>query len=59
MNEEIVLVVPLVRHLKRTKGHVADGGVKKAVREVCFLKPLDSNGRFLIELLGNSPADTV
>ena len=54
-----MFVIPLVRHRERTKGHVADGGVKKAVREVCFFKPLDSNGRFLVELPGDPPADAV
>ena len=59
VNEKVVLVVPLVRHFERPKWHVADGGVKKAVREVCFLKPLDSDRGFLIELAGDTPADSV
>ena len=59
VNEKVVLVIPLVRYLERTKWHVADGGVKKAVREFCCLKPLDSDGGFLIELLGDASTDTI
>ena len=59
MNEKIVSVIPLVDHLEGTEGHIPDGGVKKTVREVCFLKPLDSNGRLLIKLLGDAAGDTV
>ena len=54
VNEEIVSVIPLVDHLEGAEGHIPDGGVKKAVREVCFFKPLDSDRRLLIELLGDA-----
>lgn len=54
MNEEIVSVIPLVDHLEGAEGHISDSGVKKAVREVCFFKPLDSDGRLLIKLLGDA-----
>ena len=54
-----MLVIAFIRHLEVAEGDITDGHIKKAVREVCFLKPLDSNGRFLIELLGDAPADGI
>ena len=59
VNEKIVLVVAFVRHLEAAEGNVADGHIKKAVREVCLLKPLNSDGGLLIKLLGNAPADGI
>ena len=54
VNEEIISVIPLVDHLEGAEGHISNSGVKKAVREVCFLKPLDSDRRSLIKLLGDA-----
>ena len=54
-----MLVVPLVWQLKTSEWDIADGGIKKAVREVRFLKPLDSNAAVLIKLLGDTARDGV
>ena len=59
MDQEVILVIPLVRNLKSAKRHIAHGGIKKAVRQICFLKPANSDGRFLIKLLRDASADAV
>ena len=59
MNKKIVLVVFLIQNLERPKGHIANGHIKEAVRQVGFLKALDRNAVFLVELLGNAPGNTV
>jgi len=52
-------IVLFVWHFEGAKGNVADRCIKKAVRKVCVLKPLDSDGGFLMELLDDAPADAV
>lgn len=59
MDQEVILVVSLVHNLKRAKRYITNGGIKKAVRQVRFLKPANSDRRFLIKLLCNSSADAV
>ena len=59
MDQEVILVVSLVHNLKRAKRYITNGGIKKAVRQICFLKPANSDRRFLIKLLCNSSADAV
>ena len=59
MDKEIQLVIAFVPQLEIAKGHVTDGGVKKAVREICFFKPLNSDGGLLIKLSGNTSTDAV
>ena len=59
VNEEIVLIIPLVHELEVAEGNITDGNIKKAVREVCVFKPLNSDRGLLIELLGDTPTDTV
>ena len=54
-----MLIVALVGHLELPKGDIADCGVKEAVGKVCILKALHRDAVFLIELLGDSPGNTV
>ena len=53
MDQEVVFVVALVRHLELAEGHVADGPVKEGVGKLGGLVALHGNGGPLIELLGN------
>ena len=48
VDQEVILVIPLVHNLKRAKRHITNGGIKKAVRQICFFKPTNSDRRFLI-----------
>ena len=59
MNEEVVLIIALVGHLELPEGDIADCSVKEAVGKVCILKVLHRDAVFLIELLGDSPGNTV
>ena len=59
MNEEVVLVVALVRHLELPEGDIADCSVKEAVGKVCIFKALHRDAVFLIQLLGDPPGNTV
>ena len=59
VDQEIVLVVLFVQNLERPKGHVANGHIKEAVRQVCFLKALYRNAVFLVQLLSNAPGNAV
>ena len=59
MDEPVVLVVLFVPNLEISKGYVADGHIKEAVRHLDLFKPIHSNAAVLIELLGNAPGDGV
>ena len=59
MDEKVVLVIALVRHLELPEGDIADCGVKEAVGQICTLKALHCDAVFLIELLGDPPRNTV
>ena len=59
MNKEVVFIVLLIQYLELPKGYVANGYIKEAVRQVGFLKALNRNVVFLIELLGNAPGNAV
>ena len=59
MNEKVVLIVALVGHLELPEGDIADCSVKEAVGKVCTLKALHCDAVFLIQLLRNSPGNTV
>ena len=59
MNEEIVLIIALVRYFELPEGDIADCSVKEAVGKVCILKALHRDAVFLIKLLRNSPGNTV
>ena len=48
-----MLVIPPVIHSNIAERHIADHGVKKAVRDICFLKRLRCYRGFLIKLLCN------
>ena len=48
VNEELVLVVTLVRNLEIPEGYIPHNGIKEAVREICFLKALCGNRGLLI-----------
>ncbi len=55
----MVFVVLFVPNLEISKGHVADGHIKEAVRYLDLFKPIHSDTAVLIELLGNTPGDGV
>ena len=59
MDQKRVLVVLLVRHFERPKGHVANGHIKEAVRQIGFFKSLYRNAVLLVQLLGNAPGNAV
>ena len=59
MDQKRVLVVLLVQNLERPKGHVANGYIKEAVRQIGFLKALYRNTVLLVQLLGNAPGNAV
>ena len=59
MDEEVVLVIALVRHLELPEGDIADCGIKEAVGKICTLEALHCNAVFLIKLLGDPPRNTV
>ena len=54
-----MLIIPLVDELEVTEGDIADGHIKKAVRQLCFLEALDSDRGCLIELLGDATGNAV
>ena len=54
-----MLVVPLVVEGIAAKGHVADGKVEKAVRQLGILKPLHRDTALLVQLLGDPPREGV
>ena len=54
-----MLVVALVGYLELPEGDIADCSVKEAVGKVCILKALHRDAVFLIQLLRNSPGNTV
>ena len=59
MNQEIMLVIPLVRHFELPERDIANRRVKEAVRQFCVLKALHGNTVFLIKLLCNSSRNCV
>ena len=54
VDEEIVAVIPLVRHFVIAERYVAHNTVKKAVRELHRFKALHCNLVFLVQLLCNA-----
>ena len=54
VDQEIVLVIPLVRNLELTKWDVADGNIKETIRKIRCLKSLHRNAVLLIKLLSNT-----
>ena len=55
VDEEVVAVIPLIRHFVIAERHVAYHTVKEAVRELHRFKALHGNLVFLIKLLCNAP----
>ena len=54
VDEEIVAVIPLIRHLVIAEGYVAHNTVKETVRELHGFKALHRNLVFLVQLLCNA-----
>ena len=54
VDQEVVLVIPLVGHLELTEGDVAHSGVEEAVGQFRGFKTLDGDGGTLVELLRNA-----
>ena len=59
VDEEIVAVIPLVRHLVITERHIAYNAVEETVRELHRFKALHRNLVFLIQLLCNASRNAV
>ena len=59
MNQEALTVIPLIHHLIVSKRNITDGEIKETIREICPLKPTDSDIGLWVELLGNTPGDAV
>ena len=59
VDEEIVAVIPLVRHLVIAERHIAHNTVKKAIRELHRFKALHRNLVFLVQLLCNAARNAV
>ena len=59
VDQEIVAVIPLVRHLIIAERYVAHNTVKEAVRELHRFKALHRNFVFLVQLLSNAARNAV
>ena len=59
VDEEIVAVIPLIRHLIIAERHIAHNTVKETVRELHRFKALHRNLVFLIQLLCNASRNVV
>ena len=59
VDQKVVLVIAFIRQLEIAEGDIADGHIKKAVRQLRSLEALDSNRGCLIELLCDAPGDSV
>ena len=59
MDGEIQPVIAFVRHMKLAEGNIADGNIKKVIREGGFLIALHRNIAFLIKLSGDAAREIV
>ena len=59
MDGEIQPVIAFVRYMKLTEGNIADGNIKKVIREGSFLIALHRNTAFLIKLAGDASGEIV
>ena len=59
MDGEIQPVIAFVRCMKLTEGDIADGNIKKVIRESGFLIALHRNTAFLIKLAGDAPGEII
>jgi len=54
MDEEVVAIIPLIRHFVIAERHITHHAVKEAVRELHRFKALHGNFVLLIKLLCNA-----
>ena len=59
MDGEIQPVIAFIRHMELTEGNIADGNIKKVIRESSFLIALHRNTAFLIKLAGDAPGEII
>ena len=59
MDGEIQPVIAFVRHMELAEGDIADGNIKKVIRESGFLIALHRNTAFLIKLAGDAAREIV
>ena len=59
VDQEMVLVIPLVVEGIAAEWDIADGKVEKAVRQFGILKALHRDTVLLVKLLGNPPGDGI
>ena len=59
MDQEIVLIVSLVRNLELTERYIADRRIEEAIGKIGFLKALHGNTGVLIELSRDPAGNTV
>ena len=59
MDGEIQPVIAFVRYMKLTEGNIADGNIKKVIREGSFLIALHRDTAFLIKLAGDASGEIV
>jgi len=56
---EIQPVIAFICYMKLTEGDIADGNIKKVIRESSFLIALHRDTAFLIKLAGDAPGEIV
>ena len=59
VNEKMIFIIPLVVERIAAERHIADGKVKKAVRQLGILKPLHRDAALLVQLLGDAAGEGV
>ena len=59
VDQEMVLVIPLVVERIAAERDIADGKVEKAVRQFGILEALHRDTVLLVKLLGNPPGDGI
>ena len=59
MNGKIQPVIAFVRHMELAEGNIADGNIKKVIREGGFLIALHRDTAFLIKLSGDAPREII
>ena len=55
----MIFIIPLVVERIAAERHIADGKVKKAVRQLGILKPLHRDAALLVQLLGDAAGEGV
>ena len=59
MNGKVQPVIAFIRYMELSKGDIADGNIKKVIREGGFLIALHRNTAFLIKLAGDAAGEIV